>query len=46
MITGPSNWRVSYPAFMLAMVLIGFASYYVLSRLDRNRPTLRRTRPR
>ncbi|MEA5442298.1 magnesium transporter CorA family protein [Cyanobium gracile] len=46
MITGPDNWRVSYPAFMLAMVVIGFASYYVLSHLDRNRPTARRHRSR
>lgn len=37
MITGPNNWRVSYPAFMLAMVVIGFISYYFLNRLDRKR---------
>lgn len=41
MITGPENWRVSYPAFMLAMVVIGFASYVFLSRLDRNRSPAR-----
>jgi magnesium transporter len=41
MITGPDNWRVSYPAFMLAMVVIGFASYVFLSRLDRNRSPAR-----
>jgi hypothetical protein len=29
---------------MLAMVVIGFASYVFLSRLDRNRPTPRRHR--
>jgi magnesium transporter len=46
MITGPKNWRVSYPSFMLAMVVIGFASYYFLSRLDRNRPTARHHRHR
>ena len=37
MITGPDNWRVSYPAFMLAMGVIGFVSYVVLIRLDRKR---------
>ncbi len=42
MITGPDNWRVSYPGFMLAMVVIGFASYVFLSRLDRNRIATRR----
>ncbi len=43
MITGPDNWRLSYPAFMLAMVVIGFASYVFLSRLDRNRNAAQRT---
>ncbi len=37
MITGPKNWHISYPAFMLAMVVIGFASYRFLSRMDRSR---------
>ncbi|WP_255108525.1 magnesium transporter CorA family protein [Synechococcus sp. RedBA-s] len=45
MITGPKNWRVSYPAFMLVMIIIAFASYYVLSRLDRKRTGSRRSRP-
>ncbi len=31
---------------MLAMVVIGFASYYLLNRLDRNRTASRRSRPR
>lgn len=46
MITGPRNWRVSYPAFLLAMIIIGLASYWFLNRLDRNRTALRRPRPR
>ncbi len=45
MMTGAKNWRLSYPAFMLGMVLIGFISYFVLSRLDRKRTGLRRNRP-
>jgi magnesium transporter len=45
MITGPRNWRVSYPAFMLVMIFIAFASYYFLSRLDRKRTGSRRSRP-
>jgi magnesium transporter len=45
MITGPKNWRVSYPAFMLVMILIAFASYSFLSRLDRKRTGSRRSRP-
>ena len=45
MITGPDNWRVSYPAFMLGMVFLGFASYSFLSRLDRKRTGPKRNRP-
>lgn len=46
MITGPDNWRVSYPAFMLGMVFLGLASYYFLSRLDRKRAGPKRIRHR
>ncbi len=46
MITGPDNWRVSYPAFMLGMVFLGLASYYFLSRLDRKRAAPKRIRHR
>ena len=30
MMTGPANWRVAYPLFLLAMVLIGVGSYILL----------------
>ncbi len=35
MMTGPENWRIAYPAFLLAMVVIGVANYYLLKRLDK-----------
>jgi magnesium transporter len=35
MMTGPENWRIAYPAFMLAMVVIGFANYGLLVRFER-----------
>jgi magnesium transporter len=35
MMTGPQNWRVAYPLFLLAMVVIGVANYYLLLRLER-----------
>jgi magnesium transporter len=35
MMTGPGNWRVAYPAFMLAMVVVGFANYHLLVRFER-----------
>jgi magnesium transporter len=43
MMTGPQNWRIAYPAFLLAMVVIGFIDYYLLKWLDRRS---RRRNPR
>ena len=37
MMTGPANWRIAYPLFLLAMVVIGIGNYYFLKRLDRKR---------
>jgi magnesium transporter len=37
MMTGSENWRIAYPAFMLAMVVIGFANYCLLIRFERKR---------
>jgi magnesium transporter len=37
MMTGPENWRIAYPAFLVAMALIGVANYYVLKWLDKRR---------
>ncbi|MBI5543387.1 MAG: magnesium transporter CorA family protein [Deltaproteobacteria bacterium] len=34
MITGPQNWRLSYPAFFLLMALIAVANYFVLRWSD------------
>ena len=33
MMTGPDNWRIAYPLFLLAMVLIGSASYFLLKKI-------------
>jgi magnesium transporter len=35
MMTGPSNWKVTYPFFILAMVIIGIINYYVIRRLEK-----------
>ncbi len=35
MMTGPDNWRIAYPAFLVAMAVIGVANYYLLKRLER-----------
>jgi magnesium transporter len=37
MMTGPENWRIAYPAFLLAMVVIGFVNYYFLMWSERRR---------
>jgi magnesium transporter len=34
MITGPGNWRVSYPLFLAGMVIIGFASFFGIRRME------------
>ncbi|EKQ51682.1 MULTISPECIES: magnesium transporter CorA family protein [unclassified Clostridium] len=36
MMTGSENWMISYPVFLLAMVLIGIGSYFILKWLGRN----------
>jgi magnesium transporter len=35
MMTGPHNWKFAYPLFLLAMVVIGLANYYLLKRVER-----------
>jgi len=35
MMTGPANWKIAYPAFMLVMVVIGIANYYLLKRIEK-----------
>jgi magnesium transporter len=38
MMTGPQNWRIAYPAFLLVMGVIGLANYFLLNWIDkRNR---------
>jgi len=35
MMTGPANWKISYPAFAIVMAAIGVANYYLLRRLEK-----------
>ncbi|HWQ97720.1 MAG TPA: magnesium transporter CorA family protein [Clostridia bacterium] len=35
MMTGPENWRFTYPLFLLAMVVIGALSYFLLKGIIR-----------
>jgi magnesium transporter len=43
MMTGPQNWRIAYPVFLLGMVVIGIANYYLLKWMDKRRD-IRQTR--
>lgn len=35
MMTNPANWRISYPLFLLAMVIIGLLNYLLIRKLER-----------
>ena len=37
MMTGQDNWRIAYPVFLVAMVLLALANYGLLARLDKRR---------
>jgi magnesium transporter len=35
MMTGPSNWKITYPLFLLGMVVIGVINYFLIKRLEK-----------
>jgi magnesium transporter len=35
MMTGPSNWKVTYPLFILAMAVIAVVNFMVIRRIER-----------
>ncbi|HVO83487.1 MAG TPA: magnesium transporter CorA family protein [Syntrophobacteria bacterium] len=35
MMTGAANWKISYPVFMAAMVVVGIANYYLLKWFEK-----------
>jgi len=37
MMTGPDNWKISYPLFILIMIIIGIANYYVLKWMEKKK---------
>jgi len=45
MMTGPQNWRLAYPLFLLAMVVIGGLNYWLLKRVERKDPNRPKDRP-
>jgi magnesium transporter len=45
MMTGPQNWRIAYPLFLLAMVVIGAVNYWLLKRVERGDRNRLKDRP-
>jgi magnesium transporter len=37
MITGSENWRISYPLFILGMLVIAVLNYFIIKRLEKKR---------
>jgi magnesium transporter len=37
MMTGVENWKIAYPLFLVAMVVIGSINYYLLKRIEKRR---------
>jgi magnesium transporter len=37
MMTGPENWKISYPAFLLVMAVLGVANYFLIKWLEKRR---------
>jgi magnesium transporter len=35
MMTGPSNWKIAYPLFLLGMLIIGVTNYFLIKRLEK-----------
>jgi magnesium transporter len=37
MMTGPDHWKVTYPLFLLGMVIIGIVNYYLIRRMEKKK---------
>jgi preprotein translocase subunit YajC len=37
MMTGPENWKIAYPLFLLGMVVIGVINYFLIIKLEKKR---------
>jgi magnesium transporter len=37
MMTGPSNWKITYPFFILGMVVIGIINYWLIRRVEKQK---------
>jgi len=37
MMTGPENWRISYPLFLLGMVILALVTYIIIKRIEKRK---------
>jgi magnesium transporter len=37
MMTGPDNWKITYPLFLLGMLIIGVVNYFFIRKLEKKR---------
>jgi magnesium transporter len=37
MMTGPENWKVAYPLFLLGMLIVAVVNYYFIKRIEKRR---------
>jgi magnesium transporter len=37
MMTGPSNWKITYPLFLLGMAIIAVVNYFIIMRVEKRR---------
>lgn len=38
MMTGPANWRIAYPLFLLVIFVIGIINYWLIKRIEKQNP--------
>jgi magnesium transporter len=43
MMTGPEKWKLTYPLFILGMIIIGVINYYLIRRLEKKGKFLQET---
>ena len=46
MMTGPPNWKIAYPAFLLGMAAIGALNYWLLKWAEARKDAALPTAPR
>ena len=35
MMTGPQNWKITYPLFLMGMIILGIGSYILIKRTEK-----------